>query len=107
MRRSDSEDVLFCTSRFLPHATLGRCSLQDLLSWWSPALFGATCKPVLILDHVDLVADAQSRQALLNMICYWHNITFFLVGCKMGNDLQAEVPRALLEYRLEEPTEGA
>ena len=78
-----------------------------LLAGYVLALFGATSKPVLILDHVDLVADAQSRQALLNMIRYWHNITFFLVGRKMGNDLQAEVPRALLEYRLEEPTEGA
>lgn len=74
-----------------------------LLTGYLPALFGSAAQPVLILDHVDRIADVQSRQALLNMIHYWHNITFLLVGRKMGNDLQVEVPRALLEYRLEEP----
>jgi hypothetical protein len=77
-----------------------------LLAGYVSSLFRTTAQPVLILDHVEQVADSQWRQALLTMIRYWHNITFLLVGRKMGNDLQAEVPRAFLEYRLEKPQAG-
>jgi hypothetical protein len=72
-----------------------------LLSGYIPSLFGVDSHPVLILDHVDRISRTQARQGLLNMVRHWHNITFVLLGRKMGNDLQVEVPRALYEYRLE------
>jgi DNA-binding NtrC family response regulator len=77
-----------------------------LLAGYVRSLLGGDAQAVLILDHVDLLTEMQGRQALLNMVRHWQGMTFVLLGRKMGNDLQVEVPRALSEYRLRDSDQG-
>jgi hypothetical protein len=71
-----------------------------LLSGYMTPLFGPAGRAVLILDNLDALNQQATKEAIRVMITYWRNLTFILLGKKMGNELSTGPNRALAEFRL-------